>query len=163
MRQRPLNSPSSITWFYIVDLCSSVRFCEIRSLKSRRILYDACARSLCDQWGGDRFFSLVWGSNFIPKSLIDSGFQDTPKSIGFKPCEGSVHKVIFWGVLRYFRKWFSCSPILSLLFAIKITKNILFIFEKSFKYIVVFLRGKSLLQGPVGEMKKVVFGAHPEG
>ena len=130
MRQRPLNSPSSITWFSMVDLCSSVRFCEIGSLKSRRILYDACARSLCDQWGGDRFFSLVWGSNFIPKSLIDSGFQDTPNSIVFKPCEGSLHKVIFWGVLRYFRKWFSCSPILSLFFCNKNHKKSPFHFRE---------------------------------
>ena len=141
------------------DLCSSVRFCEIGSLKSRRILYDACARSLCDQWGGDRFFSLVWGSNFIPKSLIDSGFQDTPKSIGFKPCEGSVHKVIFWGVLRYFRKWFSCSPILSLFFAIKITKNLLFIFKKSFNYIVVF-KVEKYLAGACWEVKKKWFLGH---
>ncbi len=37
------------------------------------------------------------------------------------------------------------------------------IFEKSFKYIDEFLRGKSLKQGPVGELKKVVFGVHPEG
>ena len=37
------------------------------------------------------------------------------------------------------------------------------IFEKSFKYIDVFLRGKSLLRGPVGELKKVVFRVHPEG
>ena len=52
---------------------------------------------------------------------------------------------------------------LALLSAIKITKNHLFNFEKSFKYIVDFLRGKSLLQGPVGELKKVVFRVHPEG
>ena len=37
------------------------------------------------------------------------------------------------------------------------------IFKKSLKYIVDFLRGKSLLRGPVEELKKVVFRVHPEG
>ncbi len=128
----------------MVDYGCGVRFCEIRPIKSRRKTHDACARYLCDQWGGDPFFSLICGRNFFPKSLIDSGFQDTRKYTGFKPCEGSVHKVIFWGILRYFRKRFPYSTILALFNAPKIIFFLKAIFEKSFKYIVDFLRGKSL-------------------
>jgi hypothetical protein len=90
------------------------------------------------------FSPLFMDEKKFPKSLIDSGFQDTRKSTGFKPCEGSVHKVIFWVILRYFRKRFPYSTILALLNAIKIIFFLKAIFEKSFKYIVDFLRGKSL-------------------
>ncbi len=81
------------------------------------------------------FLPCLWTKK-IPKS--DSGFQDTPKSIGLNPCEGSVHKVIFWGILRYFRKWFPCSTMLGLLNASKIIFFLNAIFEKSFKYIDYF-------------------------
>ncbi len=52
---------------------------------------------------------------------------------------------------------------LSLLFALIITKNLLFGFEKSFKYIEDFLRGKSPLRGPGGKLKKRFLRLHLGG
>ncbi len=147
----------------MVDLGYCVRFCKIGSIVLRRKTHDACARSLCDQWGGNPFFFLVYGPNFFPKSLIDSGFRNTPKSSSVNPCEGSVHKLIFLGILRYFRNWFPCSTMLALLNASKIIFFLNTMSKKSSKYIDDFLGGKSLLWEPVGELKKVVFRVHPYG